>query len=104
MSTAEAFLRRETRMTNSGKQETYRAGIEEPKAKAQALKLGMIATASALAGGLAVAWWYKDTLRKLRNPVHLEALPKKEVFESEFPDASLDESDSSEAGPLPRLV
>jgi len=31
------------------------------------LKLGMIAGASALAGGIAAAWWYRKTLVKLRE-------------------------------------
>lgn len=30
-------------------------------------KLGAIATVSALAGGLAAAWWYRKTLTKLRQ-------------------------------------
>ena len=31
------------------------------------LKLGVVAAASALAGGLAAAWWYRKTLKKLRQ-------------------------------------
>ena len=31
------------------------------------LKLGAVAAASALAGGLAAAWWYRKTLTKLRQ-------------------------------------
>lgn len=31
------------------------------------LKLGVVAAASALAGGLAAAWWYRKTLAKLRQ-------------------------------------
>jgi hypothetical protein len=68
------------------------------------VKVGLIATASALAGGLAVAWWYRDTLKKLRNPVVLENLPKSGSFENEFPVANQDEFDASEPGTLPRLV
>jgi hypothetical protein len=30
-------------------------------------KLGWVAAASAFAGGLAVAWWYRKTLTKLRE-------------------------------------
>lgn len=29
------------------------------------LKLGAIATVSVLAGGLAAAWWYRNTVKKL---------------------------------------
>jgi len=31
------------------------------------LKLGVVAAASALAGGVAAAWWYRKTLSKLRQ-------------------------------------
>jgi len=31
------------------------------------LKLGVVAAVSALAGGVAAAWWYKMTLTKLRQ-------------------------------------
>lgn len=39
-------------------------GTSEPPAW---LKLGVIAAASALAGGLAAAWWYRNTLAKLQQ-------------------------------------
>jgi hypothetical protein len=31
------------------------------------LRLGVVTAASALAGGLAAAWWYRKTLEKLRQ-------------------------------------
>jgi hypothetical protein len=31
--------------------------------------MGWIAVASAIAGGLAVAWWHRKTLSKLQNPI-----------------------------------
>jgi hypothetical protein len=31
------------------------------------LRIGMIAAASVLAGGLVAAWWYRETLSKLRQ-------------------------------------
>jgi hypothetical protein len=31
------------------------------------LKLGVIAAATALAGGLAAAWWYRNAVKKLRQ-------------------------------------
>jgi hypothetical protein len=31
------------------------------------LKLGAVAAASAVAGGLAAAWWYRKTLKQLRQ-------------------------------------
>ncbi len=35
------------------------------------LKLGIVAGASALAGGVAAAWWYRKTLNKLRQAENL---------------------------------
>jgi hypothetical protein len=40
--------------------------IENPLSS-EWLKLGVIAAASALAGGVAAAWWYRNTLKKLRQ-------------------------------------
>jgi hypothetical protein len=34
------------------------------------LHLGLVAAASALAGGLAVTWWHRKTLEKLQNPIN----------------------------------
>ena len=33
------------------------------------VRLGLIAAASAVAGGLAVAWWHRKTLQRLNNPI-----------------------------------
>jgi hypothetical protein len=41
------------------------------------IKVGAIATASALAGGLAAAWFYRNTLNKLRQA---ESDPKNSDF------------------------
>jgi hypothetical protein len=50
--------------------------------------VGAIAAASALAGGVAAAWWYRNTLKKLRqaeeNPVH----PQYGILEGDPPDES----------------
>jgi hypothetical protein len=35
--------------------------------RGELLKLGAIAVASALLGGVAAAWWYRKTLRKLHE-------------------------------------
>jgi membrane associated rhomboid family serine protease len=54
-------------MTNS----LESASSSDPKAEAgeQAgwFKVGAVAAASALAGGLVAAWWYRKTLKKLRQ-------------------------------------
>jgi hypothetical protein len=39
-------------------------------------RLGMVAAASAFAGGLAAAWWYRKTLTKLRESEELTENPQ----------------------------
>ena len=39
------------------------------------LKLGVVAAAPALAGGLAAAWWYRKTLSKLQNGEEIDQNP-----------------------------
>jgi hypothetical protein len=46
------------------------------------VKVGVIAAASALAGGLAAAWFYRKTLNTLQN-----AEPEEGVLESRIPDS-----------------
>jgi hypothetical protein len=44
------------------------AGSQLPAERAHGwLKVGVIAAASVLAGGLAAAWWYRETLTKLHQ-------------------------------------
>ena len=69
-----------------------------------ALKLGQVATASAVLGGLAVAWWYRDTLHKIQNLGNSDYIPKSVYSESEFPDAAVDESAPPGPVPLPHLT
>jgi hypothetical protein len=54
-------------MTNS--LESYRSQPSEIEVSEPAgwLKVGAVAAASALAGGLLAAWWYRKTLAKLRQ-------------------------------------
>jgi hypothetical protein len=35
--------------------------------------LGIVSVASAIAGGLAMAWWHRKTISKLQNPIALES-------------------------------
>lgn len=46
------------------------------KPDAKVLRLGLISIASAVAGGLTVAWWYRKTLSKLQNPIDPPAIPQ----------------------------
>ena len=39
------------------------------------LKVGIVAAASALAGGLAAAWWYRKTLKTLRQTEEIAINP-----------------------------
>lgn len=39
------------------------------------LKLGVVTAASAFAGGLAAAWWYRKTLEKLRQSPEVDENP-----------------------------
>jgi hypothetical protein len=41
--------------------------VEPHEAKSRWVKVGFVAVASALAGGLAAAWWYRKTLASLQD-------------------------------------
>jgi hypothetical protein len=51
------------------------------------LKVGAVAAASALAGGLAAAWFYRKTLTRLRQA---ESLPPNPAYRSQEDDAGED--------------
>ena len=91
-------------MANDSKDKAYTDDHRKIQVVGSPVKLGLIATVSALAGGLAVAWWYRETLKKLRNPVISENLQKSGSLIEEFPDADQDDFDASEPGTLPHLV
>jgi hypothetical protein len=55
---------------------------------AQWLRLGAVAAASALAGGLAAAWWHRKTLSKLRQTEGNGSNPNFRIPESETRDES----------------
>jgi hypothetical protein len=50
------------------------------------VKWGVVAAASALAGGLATAWWYKTTLERLRQPQESGANPQYGISEEDRAD------------------
>ena len=80
-------------MENERNEETYRQeGSQKPKLP-KALGLGLVSAASALAGGLAVAWWYRKTLAKLQNPIVSQDIQKIEYTESGEEALLLGESD-----------
>ena len=54
-------------MANDLESDSFRNN-EAPEAESSRwLKVGSVAAASALAGGVAAAWWYRKTLTKLRQ-------------------------------------
>jgi hypothetical protein len=60
-------VERQEKNTNSA--ESIDSDIQKPAAETRGglLKLGAIAVASALLGGVAAAWWYRKTIQKLHE-------------------------------------
>jgi hypothetical protein len=61
------FRRWEKSMENASDSEGYSKGTNADEQPSGWLRVGVVAAASALAGGLAVAWWYRKTLKTLRQ-------------------------------------
>jgi cytoskeletal protein RodZ len=75
-------------VANQSKETAYEK-LENPAGRIpRVLGLGFLSVASAAAGGLAVAWWYRKTLAKLQNPIE-----KSEIQESEAQNAENDEDE-----------
>ena len=70
-------------MANDSKGEVYAQAVRSGKQVPKALGLGLVSAASAIAGGMAVAWWYRKTLTKLQNPIASEDLTRPESPEVE---------------------
>jgi hypothetical protein len=73
-------------LTNHSNQDGYEDEKKAGRPIAKMVGLGLFSAASAVAGGLAVAWWYRKTLNKLQNPI---ADPKIQKMESDE-DAEID--------------
>jgi len=54
-------------ITSTSESKSSKATPAVARASSGWLKVGAIAAASALAGGLAAAWWYRKTLKTLRQ-------------------------------------
>ena len=54
-------------MTIDLESESYSSGAEKEPRAINWLKVGMVAAGSAIAGGLAAAWYYRNTLTLLRE-------------------------------------
>jgi hypothetical protein len=61
-------------MANDTKKWSYEEGTGSKRRASRVFGLGLVSAVSQVAGGLAVAWWYRNTITKLQNPIaHLEA-------------------------------
>jgi hypothetical protein len=54
-------------MPNYLESSSYSENEFEPHAPAGWFKVGVVAAGSLLAGGMLAAWWYRGTLKKLRE-------------------------------------
>ena len=70
-------------MSNDSEKVTYLRVKDQKSGASRVLGLGLVSAASAIAGGLAVAWWYRKTLTKLQNPISQENLQNSELSQSE---------------------
>jgi hypothetical protein len=70
-------------LASDSKDEVYTRNKGSKGRAAKVLGLGLITAASAFAGGLAVAWWYRKTLTKLQNPIVVPEFPKLESPEND---------------------
>jgi hypothetical protein len=70
-------------LTSESKKEVYEKNEGARKPVARLLGVGLISVASALAGGLTVAWWYRKTLAKLQNPITPSPLPEMRTGEEQ---------------------
>jgi hypothetical protein len=67
---------RSSTVSSETNKETYERKNSLKPQGSSVLKVGLISAASALAGGLAAAWWYRKTLHKLQNPIATPVIPK----------------------------
>jgi hypothetical protein len=56
-------------LSSETKEKSYAQNENQKPQVSSVLKVGLISAVSALAGGLAAAWWYRKTLNKLQNPI-----------------------------------
>ena len=70
-------------LANDDKIETYEEKDDLKNHLPKLIGLGAVSVASAVAGGLAVAWWYRKTLTKLQNPIAPVDIQKTESDGSE---------------------
>jgi len=81
-------------LANHSKKETYSPDNGPERGISKVVGLGLISAASAIAGGLAVAWWYRKTLTKLQNPIASSNFPRSESSQTDGEGPIPVESDS----------
>jgi hypothetical protein len=88
-----------TVLANDRKSEGYVQKDDSKSAASSAIKLGLVSVASALAGGLAAAWWYRKTLTKLQNPIANE-----DQYRAGSRERDGEAAESGENDDLPHLI
>lgn len=84
----------ERALTNDSNKRVYSLNNSATGRVSRVVGLGLVSAASALAGGLAVAWWYRKTLTKLQNPIATGDVLKSESGQIEDENLSQPEFDS----------
>jgi hypothetical protein len=70
-------------LANDSNDKVYHQSNSSRGRAAKVLGLGLVTAATAFAGGLAVAWWYRKTLTKLQNPIAVPEFPNSESPETD---------------------
>jgi hypothetical protein len=70
-------------LANASNQNGYTPDGRSKPRTPKVVGLGLLSAASALAGGLAVAWWYRKTLIKLQNPIGIPDSQRAEAEDAE---------------------
>jgi hypothetical protein len=78
-------------LANDSNKDVYAQSNSSTTRAPRIVGLGLVSAASALAGGLAVAWWYRKTLTKLQNPIAAYGFERGES--AAIDDAISDETD-----------
>jgi len=68
------LLRGSLLLANDSNHDLYEKDQPAGKGISRVVGLGIVSAASAIAGGLAMAWWHRKTLAKLQNPIAKEGL------------------------------
>ena len=69
-------------MASDSKKEVYEQDRTRSRGSSKVLGLGLVSAASAIAGGFAVAWWYRKTLTKLQNPIVSDDIQRSKLPDS----------------------